>query len=84
MINLYKQQPNLDDKNILSSSDACREWGIEASTLRKRINDFPYGTIRKFGASWVVTREGMYAVFGEKRRNHRTYYSWNTNKTKEN
>ncbi len=75
VINLFKQQPNLDDKNILSSSDACQEWGIEASTLRKRIDDFPYGTIRKFGTSWVVTREGMYAVFGEKRIN-RSYFSW--------
>ncbi|OIK08404.1 hypothetical protein BIV59_20220 [Bacillus sp. MUM 13] len=71
-----KKQPNLDDRNILSSSDACKEWGIEASTLRRRINDFPYGTVRKFGTSWVVTREGMYAVFGEKRTN-RNFYSWN-------
>ncbi|MFD4703929.1 helix-turn-helix domain-containing protein [Gottfriedia sp. NPDC058432] len=56
---------NLNDLSLLSSRQACQEWGINDSTLRKRINDFPEGTIRKFGSSWVVTREGMLAVFGQ-------------------
>ncbi|WP_234396888.1 helix-turn-helix domain-containing protein [Bacillus massiliglaciei] len=73
MINLLKKQPNLYNRNILGSAEACKEWGIEASTLRRRIKDFPEGTIRKFGSSWVVTKEGMYAVFGEKRINSHFY-----------
>ncbi|MFB7139342.1 helix-turn-helix domain-containing protein [Gottfriedia sp. NPDC056225] len=56
---------NLNDPSLLSSRQACQEWGINDSTLRKRINDFPDGTIRKFGSSWVVTREGMSVVFGQ-------------------
>ncbi len=56
---------NLLDENILSSSQACEEWGIDDSTLRKRVHDFPVGSIRKFGRSWVVTRSGMESVFGE-------------------
>lgn len=75
MINLFKKQPNLDSRNILSSSEACKEWGIDSSTLRRRIHDFPHGTIRKFGTSWVVTREGMYVVFGEK-KTQASFDSW--------
>ncbi|UAL54891.1 hypothetical protein K8L98_23905 [Metabacillus dongyingensis] len=51
----------------MSSTQACREWGIDNSALRKRIDQFPKGTIRKFGKTWVVTSEGMQHVFGEKR-----------------
>ncbi|WP_255450120.1 hypothetical protein [Bacillus sp. AR2-1] len=29
------------------------EWGIELSTLRKRINDFPKGSIRKIGTTYL-------------------------------
>ncbi|EJQ15253.1 hypothetical protein IE5_05570 [Bacillus cereus BAG3X2-2] len=38
---------NLLDNEIMSSTDVIEEWGIESSTLRKRINDFPKGSIRK-------------------------------------
>ena len=31
---------NLLDNEIMSSTDAIKEWGIESSTLCKRINDF--------------------------------------------
>nr|WP_318184420.1 helix-turn-helix domain-containing protein [Metabacillus idriensis] len=67
LVTLEKNHTNLLDKNIMSSSQACREWGIDDSTLRKRIDQFPRGTIRKFGKTWVVTSEGMQHVFGEKR-----------------
>ncbi|QWI78337.1 hypothetical protein JG486_30170 (plasmid) [Bacillus mycoides] len=59
---------NLLDNEILSSTDAIEEWGIEASTLRKRINDFPKGTIRKIGTTYAVTRFGMRCVFGSNKR----------------
>ncbi len=56
---------NLENQEILSSSEACQEWGIDSSTLRKRIPDFSKGTIRKFGTTYVVTRKGMTEVFGQ-------------------
>lgn len=59
---------NLLDNEILSSTDAIEEWGIEASTLRKRINDFPKGSIRKIGTTFAVTRFGMRCVFGSNNR----------------
>ncbi len=65
ILNKQSNTINLNDPSLLSSRQACQEWGINDSTLRKRINDFPDGTIRKFGSSWVVTREGMLAVFGQ-------------------
>jgi Helix-turn-helix domain len=67
LVTLEKNHTNLLDKNIMSSTQACREWGIDNSALRKRIDQFPKGTIRKFGKTWVVTSEGMQHVFGEKR-----------------
>ncbi|EOO11226.1 helix-turn-helix domain-containing protein [Bacillus cereus] len=59
---------NLLDNEILSSTNAIEEWGIDASTLRKRINDFPKGTIRKIGTTYAVTRFGMRCVFGSNKR----------------
>jgi hypothetical protein len=57
-------KPNLDDSRIMSSSEACKIWGIDSSTLRKQIHLFPKGTIRKLGRDWIVTVEGMNHVFG--------------------
>lgn len=59
---------NLLDNEIMSSTDAIEEWEIESSTLRKRINDFPTGTIRKIGTTYAVTRFGMRCVFGSKKK----------------
>ncbi|WP_373426065.1 helix-turn-helix domain-containing protein [Paenibacillus radicibacter] len=56
---------NLNDPEIMDSKTAVEKWNIDDSTLRKRKNDFPEGTIRKIGNSWAVTREGMEAVFGK-------------------
>ncbi len=56
---------NLNDPHILSSSEACFLWGIDDSWLRKKISDFPKGTIRRVGKQWIVTSEGMQTVFGE-------------------
>lgn len=56
---------NLDDPDIMDTKEACKRWGIlSTSALRKRIDLFPPGTLRKFGKQWVVTAEGMKAVFG--------------------
>ncbi|MFK4378608.1 hypothetical protein ABH948_004027 [Bacillus sp. RC218] len=59
---------DLLDNEILSSTDAIEEWGIEASTLRKRIKDFPKGSIRKISTTYAVTRFGMRCVFGSNKR----------------
>lgn len=61
---LLLSSSNLDQPEILSSKTACMLWGIDSSTLRKRKDDFPAGTIRKFGSSYAVTVSGMKAVFG--------------------
>lgn len=42
--------------------------GIDASTLRKRINDFPKGSICKIGTTYTVTWFGMHCVFGLNKR----------------
>lgn len=39
----------------MSSTDAIEVWGIKSSTLRKRINDFPKGLIRKISTAYAVT-----------------------------
>jgi hypothetical protein len=59
-----KRHINLKDQRILSSAEACIKWDIADSTLRRRVQDFPEGTIRKFSTTWVVTEEGMNHVFG--------------------
>lgn len=59
---------NLLDNEIMSSTDAIEEWGIESSTLRKRIQDFPRGSIRKIGTTYAVTRFGMRCVFGSNKK----------------
>lgn len=64
LFNERNGRPNLMDPNILSSRQAVEEWELNDSTLRRRASDFPMGTIRKFGNSWAVTREGMNFVFG--------------------
>ncbi|MGM1359904.1 helix-turn-helix domain-containing protein [Bacillus cereus group sp. BceL297] len=59
---------NLLDNEIMSSTDAIEEWGIKSSTLRKRINDFPKGSIRKIGTTYAVTRFGMRCVCGSNKK----------------
>jgi Helix-turn-helix domain len=53
---------------LMSTKEAAETWGLDESSIRKRIDDFPPGTVRKFGKQWVVTREGMKKVFGELRK----------------
>lgn len=56
---------DLNDPRIMDSKTATEKWRIDDSTLRKKKNDFPEGTLRKIGNSWAVTIEGMEAVFGK-------------------
>ena len=53
---------------LMSTREAAELWGIDESSIRKRVGDFPPGTARKFGKQWVVTRDGMKKVFGEPRK----------------
>ncbi len=59
---------NLLDNEIMSSTDAIEECGIESSTLSKRINNFPKGSIRKIGTTYAVTRFGMRCFFGSNKK----------------
>lgn len=50
----------------MSTKEAAIRWGYkDDSSIRKKIVQFPYGTARKFGKQWVVTKEGMEKIFGE-------------------
>ncbi|MED3717339.1 helix-turn-helix domain-containing protein [Geobacillus thermodenitrificans] len=51
--------------DIMSTKEAAEKWGINESAIRKRIDDFPIGSARKFGKQWVVTADGMRHVFGD-------------------
>lgn len=59
-------QLDLNDPDIMSTKEAAERWRFKTdSSIRQRINEFPPGTARKFGRDWVVTAEGMEAVFGK-------------------
>lgn len=59
---------NLLDNEIMSSTDAIGEWGIESSTLGKRINDFAKGSIVKL-ARHMLWRDLECAVLSVRIRN---------------
>lgn len=60
---------DLNSKDIMSTKEASERWGFkDDSTIRKRKSEVPEGTIRKFGKQYVVTKEGMEAVFGKGKR----------------
>ncbi|WP_281998707.1 helix-turn-helix domain-containing protein [Priestia flexa] len=50
----------------MTTSKAAERWLMKDRTIRAEWNleKFPKGTIRKFGKTWIVTKEGMEAVFG--------------------
>ena len=56
---------------LMSTEEAAEILGIDESTIRKRIDDFPPGTVRKFGKQWVVSRKGMEKIFGKNSRGKR-------------
>lgn len=57
---------NLNDPRIMNTKEAATRWGKkDDSLIRHRKDEFPEGTIRKIGRDWVVTEEGMEAVFGK-------------------
>lgn len=51
---------------LMSTREAAEFWGLDESSIRKRIDDFPPGTVRKFGKQWVVSRKGMEKIFGKR------------------
>ena len=51
---------------LMSTKEAAELWGLDESSIRKRIHDFPSGTVRKFGKQWVVSRKGMEKIFGKR------------------
>lgn len=70
---------NLNDRDIMSSTEAARRWkksdDYVRQIYRKNPERFPDGTIRKFGKQLVVTRRGMEAVTGETEPEARRRYN---------
>ena len=58
MIDLYHPE-------IMTTKEASQIWGINDSTIRKKIDQFPTGTHRKIGKTHIVTFEGMKEIFGD-------------------
>lgn len=54
------------DGHLMSTKEAAERWGIDESYIRRKINEFPPGTARKFGKQWVVSRKGMEKIFGKR------------------
>lgn len=55
------------DGELMSTKEAADRWGIDESYIRRKINEFPPGTVRKFGKQWVVSKAGMESVFGNRK-----------------
>lgn len=59
---------NLNNEEIMSSTDAAKRWGkapdYVRQILRSNPSRFPDGSVRLFGRQLIVTREGMIAVTG--------------------
>ncbi|KRL17950.1 hypothetical protein FD12_GL001123 [Lentilactobacillus rapi DSM 19907 = JCM 15042] len=59
---------DLDDPDIMSSSEAAKRWNKADDYVRQMYRKtpwkFPRGSIRKFGKQLVVTRRGMEMVTG--------------------
>ncbi len=51
----------------LTLTEAAQYWGITPNTLRLRIHrhTIPQNSIRKSGGTWLISVEGMTALFGE-------------------
>lgn len=58
---------DLNKIGIMSITEASKKWGLADRTIRSDYNlkKFPPGTIKQVGKTWIVTHEGMEAVFGE-------------------
>lgn len=57
--------------DLLSFSEASLVWGLKDSTLRKAIEYKklePEVDCKKFGRSWVVTKQAMIREYGEPRQ----------------
>jgi len=62
-----KKPIDLNDPRMMDTKEASEKWNIDPSYIRQHKDEFPVGSIRKFGKQIVVTEEGMYAVFGSPR-----------------
>ncbi|MGN1283638.1 MAG: helix-turn-helix domain-containing protein [Limosilactobacillus sp.] len=61
---------NLSDRDIMDAKEASKLWGHAENYVRLFVKQnpekFPKGSIRKFGATWVVTTKGMETITGVK------------------
>lgn len=73
---MRKLKIDLNDQDYMGSHEASSMWGKQKDYVRTIYNKypkrFPEGTIRKFGKQLIVTREGMEAVTGIKKRDRKS------------
>jgi predicted nucleotidyltransferase len=55
---------------IYTITEAADLWGLDTSTIRKAAiaGKFPVGEAWKSGSTWLVTRQGMIAIFGDTKK----------------
>lgn len=62
---------NLNDPDYMEAKDAARRWGKADNYIRNIWNDTRWnkrilpGTVRKFGNTFIITREGMEHLTGQ-------------------
>ena len=75
----------LDD--VYTFSEACEKYGLESSTLRKRIEyekkkeqpELVEGTdYRKSGSTWLITKDAMKRIYGMTFENPEDVYDYDT------
>lgn len=58
----------LNSKDLMSASEASVRWGYDEGYVRQQLSKYPEkfkeGTIRKFGKTYIITREGMEHLTG--------------------
>ena len=58
----------LSSEDLMSASEASGRWGYDEGYVRQQLSKYPEkfkeGTIRKFGKTYIITREGMEYLTG--------------------
>ncbi|WP_245676904.1 helix-turn-helix domain-containing protein [Enterococcus rivorum] len=59
---------NLDTDDLMAATEASVRWGKNEGYVRQQFVKYPEkfkkGTIRKFGKTYLITREGMEHLVG--------------------
>lgn len=59
----------LTSQDLMSASEASVRWGYDEGYVRQQLSKYPekfkMGTIRKFGKTYIITRDGMEHLTGK-------------------